>query len=53
MTYLGCDVRFFVMEELKNFLFTYSPYIIGFVIGYCLADIRQRLKRIEKALNIN
>lgn len=40
------------MEELKDFLLTYSPYIIGFVIGYCLADIRARLKKIEKALSI-
>lgn len=40
------------MEEIKDLLLTYLPYIIGFVIGYCLADIRQRLKRIEKALSI-
>jgi hypothetical protein len=53
MTYLGCDVRFFVMEEITDFLLKTFPYIIGFVIGYCLADIRVRLKRIEKALNIN
>ena len=41
------------MEQLKDFLLTYSPYVIGFIIGYCLADIRQRLKRIEKALSVN